>query len=119
MSNILKVSLQATIYSLHNRGWSGRRIARKLGINERLLVSRYLLLARLAKPAISTLGVEGDSESKPAISTAGKSVGRKSHCEPLAEVILVKVDVGLSAQRIYQDLVEEKGLHRSPRGPAE
>ena len=54
MSNVLKVSLQATIYSLHGRGWSRRRIARELGIN-RETVGRYLLLA---KPAISTTGVE-------------------------------------------------------------
>jgi transposase len=109
MSNLLEVSLQATIYSLHDRGWSRRRIARELGI-DRETVGRYLLLARLAKPAISTPGVEGDSESKPAISTAGKSAGRKSQCEPLTEAISAKVEVGLSAQRIYQDLVEESGF---------
>jgi transposase len=109
MSNVLKVSLQATIYTLHNRGWSRRRIARELGIN-RETVGRYLLLARLAKPAISSAGLEGERESKPAISTPGKSVGRRSQCEPLAEVIWAKVEVGLSAQRIYQDLVEENGF---------
>ena len=64
----------------------------------------------LAKPAISTTGVQGTGEAKPAISTAGKGVGRKSQCEPLAEVIMAKVEVGLSAQRIYQDLVEETGF---------
>ena len=106
MSNSLKVSLQATIYSLHDRGWSRRRIARELGV-DRETVSRYLLLA---KPAISTTGFEGAGEAKPAISTAGKGVGRKSQCEPLAEVIVAKVEVGLSAQRIYQDLVEETGF---------
>jgi predicted transcriptional regulator len=50
MSNVLKVSLQITTYSLHDRGWSQRRIARELRIN-RGTVGRYL---RLAKPAIST-----------------------------------------------------------------
>ena len=105
MSNVLTVSLQATIYSLHDRGWSRRRIARELGI-DRETVGRYLLLA---KPAIST-GAEGTCEAKPAISTAGKNIGRKSQCEPLAEVIMAKVEVGLSAQRIYQDLVEENGF---------
>ena len=113
MSNVLTVSLQATIYSLHDRGWSRRRIARELGI-DRETVGRYLLLAKPAistagvegtgeaKPAISTAGIEGTSEAKPAISTAGKSTGRKSQCEPLAEAIMAKVEVGLSAQRIYQ-----------------
>jgi transposase len=136
MSNVLTVSLQATIYSLHDRGWSRRRIARELGI-DRETVGRYLLLAKPAisttgvegageakpaistagiegtgeaKPAISTAGAEGTGEAKPAISTAGKGIGRKSQCEPLAEVIMAKVEVGLSAQRIYQDLVEENGF---------
>ena len=54
-----------------------------------------------------------DSESKPAISTSGKNIGRKSQCEPLAEIILAKVEVGLSSQRIYQDLVEENGFSDS------
>ena len=102
MSNVLRVSLQTTIHSLADRGWSQRRIARELGIN-RETVGRYMRLAEKAKPAISTPGSEGDrqskpailtagfegsSEAKPAISTAGKSGGRKSQCEPLAEVIL-------------------------------
>src|SRR5271157_3700479 len=67
MSNSLRVSLQTTIYSLHDRGWPRRRIARELGI-DRETVGRYL---RLAKPAISTTGLEGAGEAKPAISTAG------------------------------------------------
>jgi len=113
MSNVLRVSLQTTIYSLADRGWSQRRIARELGIN-RETVGRYLRLAEAKpaistpgsggdsepKPAILTLGVEGSRDSKPAISTVGKSAGRKSQCEPLADLILAKVEVGLSAQRI-------------------
>ncbi len=106
MSNVLKVSLQTTIHSLADRGWSQRRIAKELGIN-RETVGRYL---RLAKPAISTAGAEGGEGAKPANSTAGKNGGRKSQCEPLFETIAAKVEVGLSAQRIYQDLVEETGF---------
>jgi DNA-binding XRE family transcriptional regulator len=55
-------------------------------------------------------GVEGGGEVKPTISTPGKGVGRKSQCEPLVEVITAKVEVGLSAQRIYQNLMEENGF---------
>jgi transposase len=109
MSNVLKVSVQATIYSLKARGWSRRRIARELGI-DRETVGRYL---RLANPAISTPGPEGAGVANPAISTAGKGRGRKSHCEPLAEVILAKAELGLSAQRIYQDLVAETAFRDS------
>jgi len=125
MSNVLKVSLQTTIYSLANRGWSQRRIASELGIN-RETVGRYL---RLAKPAIPTTGVEegaaakpaisitgkqaGQDESKPAISITGIGAGRRSYCEPLTEAIAAKVEVGLSARRIYQDLVEQNGFRDS------
>src|SRR5580704_10461939 len=68
MSNVLKVSLQTTIYSLADRGWSQRRIASELGIN-RETVRRYL---RLAKPAISITGSEEGADRKPAISITGK-----------------------------------------------
>jgi len=122
MSNFLKVSLQQTIYSLKDRGWSQRRIGRELGIN-RETVGRYLRIR--SNPAIPTTGNGGPSDSKPAISTtgsgedgeakctispAGKPAGRQSQCEPFAQAITAKIEVGLSAQRIYQDLVEESGF---------
>jgi hypothetical protein len=65
---------------------SERRIGRGLGIS-RETVGRYLLLARLANPAISTPGVEGTNEAKPAISTprqnrwVKESVGRSFYLE--------------------------------------
>ena len=106
MSNFLKVSLLAAIFSLHDKGWLRRRIARELRLN-RETVGRFL---RLAKPAIPTAGPEESCEPKPAISTTGSVAGRKSQCEPLADAVLAKVEVGLSARRIYQDLAEEKGF---------
>ena len=109
MSNVLKVSLQTTIYSLADRGWSQRRIASELGIN-RETVRRYL---RLAKPAISIAGSEEEADRKPAISITGVGAGRRSRCESLAEVIGAKLEVGLSARRIYQDLVEQNDFRDS------
>ena len=106
------MSLQTAIYNLADRGWSQPPDCTRAGI-DRETVGRYLRLAGKAKPAILTAGPEGSCESKPAISTAGKSTGRKSQCEPLAEVIMAKVEVGLSAQRMYQDLVEENGFSDS------
>jgi predicted transcriptional regulator len=125
MSNVLKVSLQTTIYSLAERGWSQRRIASELGIN-RETVRRYL---RLGKPAISITGSEEEADrksshsitgeqaeatpSKPAISITGVGAERRSQCEPLAEVIAAKLETGLSSRRIYQDLVEQNDFRDS------
>jgi transposase len=104
--NILNVSLQHSILTFAAHGWSHRRIARELDLN-RETVGRYLRLAR-SKPAISTPGSEKDGDPKPAISTAGR--GRQSSCLPWQPQIEAAVSVGLSAQRIYQDLIGDHGF---------
>jgi transposase len=118
--NQLNVSLQHSITTLAAHGWSHRRIARELDVN-RETVGRYLRLADskpaistpgsapdpAAKPAILTPGSEVNSDSKPAISISGS--GRQSSCLPWQPQIAAAVAVGLSAQRIYQDLVGGHG----------
>lgn len=107
--NELTVNLQHSILTLAGNGWSNRRIARELDIN-RETAGRYLRLGQ-SKPAISTPGSPDTDPPKPAISTAGSSAGRQSLCQPLPGQIVAAVAVGLSAQRIYQDLVcEHKGV---------
>ena len=100
------------------QGWSGRKIARELDL-DRGTVGRYL--RREAKPAIVPAGSEPDREPKPAIVPTGSDEagatqpeavrtlrpGRASRCEPWRTPIQAKVQQGLSAQRIYQDLVAE------------
>ena len=93
--NQLKMDIQHTISTLSRGGWSQRRIARELGI-DRETVARYRRLAR------------HEEALKPAISPTGSKPGRVSHCEPFESVIQVGLDAGLSAQRIYQDLVSEQ-----------
>ena len=131
--NQLKMDIQQTINTLSRGGWSQRRIARELGI-DRETVARYRRLARQVaepKPAIPPTGsepVEGANPAivlpgpevatapshlpaeppNPAISPAGSKPGRVSHCEPFESVIQAGLDTGLSAQRIYQDLVSEQ-----------
>jgi len=109
--NELNVNLQHSIVALSAKGWSRRRIARELAIN-RETVGRYLRVAE-AKPAISTLGSQPNSDSKPAISTTGSPPGRQSLCEPYCPIIESAVTAGLSAQRIYQDLVSEHSFSGS------
>ena len=89
--NELKVHLQQAIVGLHRQGWSKRRIARELGL-DRGTVGKYLRAG----------------DSKPAIVHTGSPAGRQSLCEPWREQIEQAVAAGLSAQRIYQDLVVER-----------
>jgi len=110
MANRIKVAAENAIIVLHKRGWSFRRISRELGIH-RDTVSRYVTLAR-SKPAKVTAGTEGISNPKPAKVTAGNPVGR-SRCEPFGEVVEKMLAAGLSAQRIWQDLVAEHGFGAS------
>jgi transposase len=122
--NELKVHLQQAIVGLHQQGWSKRRIARELGL-DRGTVGKYLrskdskpaiLLTGSEpttdpKPAISLTGSEEVLKSKPASATAGHTgspTGRQSLCQPWREQIAVGVAAGLSAQRIYQDLILQR-----------
>ena len=124
MANRLKMAKIHAIVGLLEQSWSHRRIARELGVN-RETVARYDRLRRnRSKPAIVTLGSEESKSSNPAISTsgsetlledlvfieAGLSPGRPSQCDPFRDLIKGKLDEGLTAQRIWQDLVAEYGF---------
>jgi transposase len=131
----LKMDIQQAISTLSRGGWSQRRIARELEI-DRETVARYRRIARHAEasnPAIAPAGSEpvkrpnpaivppgpevatgpSDGPTKPpnpAISPTGSKAGRVSHCEPFEIFIKAGLDSGLSAQRIYQDLVSEQSF---------
>ena len=117
MTNQLKMAMVNAITTLKSRGWSMRRIARELGV-DRGTVSRYVELED-AKPA-SNAPTGSEEISKPAInaplgSEAGtdppdnRPPGQVSRCAPFSTVIEDKLGIGLSAQRIYQDLITEHG----------
>ena len=58
--------------------------------------------------ATPLLGVNDDLSPSPLVQEqARRRRGRTSHCEPWRDAIQSKCDLGLSAQRIYQDLVVE------------
>ena len=134
MANLLKMAISESIRTLHRRGWSQRRIADELGIN-RETVARHLRQADPpSKPAIAPPGStapegaskpanappgseEGEGAPEPANAPPGsrpdpqlRGSGRASGCEPWRDVIRAKCDLGLTAQRIYQDLVADHGF---------
>lgn len=118
MANVLKVNEQNTIQQLAAQGWSQRQIARQLQV-DRKTVRRYLVCAAKS-PTISIPGSSESTDSKSPISTPGDSrvfegiripqpapAGRPSFCDRHRQRIEAKLADGLSAQRIYQDLVSE------------
>lgn len=104
--NQLKVNLQHAIIVLAEGGTSGRDIARKLGI-VRGTVAKYLAAAA---PGISTTGSAGPPDPKPAITTPGSGPGRQSLCEPWQEPIITWLELGRTAQWVYQKLVSAHGF---------
>jgi transposase len=60
------------------------------------------------KPAIPPTGKSGPTDTASAASKGDSpAAGRHSDCEPLRDIIQAKLDQGLSAQRIYQDLTTD------------
>jgi hypothetical protein len=87
MANLLRMALIETIFTLHLRGWSQRRIARELGIH-RETVARHLLEPPPSKPAIAPSGSEpAPDDSKPAIAPAGSDVGSKPSRAPFGSTL--------------------------------
>src|SRR5947209_7026005 len=125
MANLLQMAMIDTILAFHRAGWSNRRIARELGV-DRDAVSRHIHQAQLnskaakappgsdeppasSKPATAPTGSEeGSDDPKAAKAPTGSEAvvaGLRSLCQPWREVIVQKLESGLTAQRIYQDLV--------------
>ncbi len=142
MANHLSMATIDYILTLHQRGWSQRRIARELNL-DRETVARHLRAREPApKPANAPIGSgEAEFDSKPAIAPIGSEpiqatskpanapigseegpgspptpqshAGRGSDCEPWRGIIVAKLDQGLSAQRIFQDLISDHNFQGS------
>ena len=140
MSNVLKVSHQTTIRSLYEEGWSQRRIARALGVHRKTVWRYVQRGAKCTTQVTTGSGGEEEARCATEVTTgscermepkctsevttgsAGGEGGvkrvlfgsdrasRKSLCDEFEGVIEAKLEDGLSAQRIYQDLVAEHGF---------
>ena len=137
MANRLKMAEHNAILGLARLGWSFRRIAAEVGV-DRETVARHVKTARGDPPgsnaAISITGSDppalgtadpmdvvdrpdvpagtGPPDPNAAISIPG-SAGQRSRCEPLRAVILAQLELGLTAQRIWQDLTADQGFDGS------
>jgi transposase len=128
MANKLKVHAQQAISNLTKLGWGIRKIARELGLSRNTvrtyvrtlepsrpeaIVEGILRSADLSPPGsgiqtdpLPTPGSAKEQKQTDPLPTAGNH-GRKSLCIEHASLILGKVQAGLTAQRIYQDLQTE------------
>lgn len=104
MANRLKMAEAQSIIALARMGWSYRRIAAEVGV-DRGTVSRHVRAA---------LGDLDGADPNAATSITGsehlRPVGQRSRCEPQRAIILAKLEQGLTAQRIWQDLRDEHGF---------
>ncbi len=104
MANRLGMTESDTILTLYRRGWRKLRIARELGVDVKT-VRRYI---RVSNSPDMPAGIEGAETPKSLVMPAGIS-GPPSQCEPYRASIETGLAQGLSAQRIYQDLVSDQG----------
>jgi len=134
MANVLKMATVHSILTLHERGWSQRRIARELGVH-RETVRRYVLRAAQGDPADGGGGANQPPPGHPPAGSTGQnrpnpptgsaapnrpfrgrshppagSSGPASRCEPWRRQIVAGLERGLSAQRIWQDLRDDHGF---------
>lgn len=95
MANQLSMARVNSIETLHKSGYSNRKIAELLGI-DRGSVGKYV--KQLQNPPNAPTGSDQVSTHLS---------GPASGCEPFRDVIISKLEKGLSAKRIYQDLKVE------------
>ena len=102
MSRQLKMAQIDTIRNLHQSGHSYREISRLTGVH-RETVAKYLA------------DEKGQAGSKPAKldHRPESKAGPKNACEPYRDLILKKLDAGLTGTRIYQDLKDDHGFTAS------
>jgi len=119
MANQLKMAEVQAILALARGGWSNRHIARHLGVH-RETVGRHLRAVGFAsallpqdnsKPASAPIGSEALSSGSGGapIGSARAPAGLVSAASAWREVIVQKLEMGLTAQRIYQDLCSDHG----------
>jgi transposase len=124
--NVLKLHLQATVFTLLGRGKSQHEIHRQTGI-DRKTIRKYERLYRRQQaeadsnsPGVATGSGEADSQIPPpwppaaagVSAQAGRPIARhaRSACEPHRAWIEAQVRLQRNAQAIYQDLVDQFGF---------
>jgi transposase len=110
MANRLNMAEIGAILTLHKSEHSNRAIADLLEV-DRGTVGKYVAQAEAQNRPNAPTGsevAEGPGPAPPeGASRPSSASGPPSECEPFREQILAKVEQGLEAVRIHQDLVED------------
>lgn len=122
MANQLTMDKSLAINNLRDSGYSERRIATTLGVS-RGAVRRHLasqasnstnaptgtdvLAPTGSDDSNSTKAPTGSDDESATTDDANLPTTSGSQCEPFRDVISEKLEAGLSARRIYQDLVAD------------
>lgn len=112
MANRLTMAKINAIRTLHQSGHSNRKIAELLGV-DRETVGKYVQPGESENRPNAPTGSEGsEAAGLPPPEGSGPTVspGPESECEPYRQIIVEKLEQGLSATRIHQDLSEEPGF---------
>lgn len=108
MANRLTMAQIDTIVTLHNSGHSNRRIAKLTGIHRETVGKYVQQAASQNRPNAPTGSAEEVSAERP----PAKS-GPPSRCAEFHDLIVAKLDQGLTAARIQHDLADECGCRVS------
>ena len=99
MANHTSMAKVNSIHTLHQSGHSNRQIAELLGI-DRGTVGKF----------VQQLENQPNAPAGNPTESSAHQPGPKSDCEPFRQTILEKLQAGLSAKRIHQDLAADHGF---------
>ena len=118
MTNRLAMDKVQAIKSLHASGMSERRIAETLGISRKGV--RRHLGQESPKDTKAPTGEAPSGSTDPKDTNAptgsegrqpsSKTCSSRSECEGFRELVIAKLELGLTAKRIHQDLQKEHGF---------
>lgn len=109
MANRIKMDKVHAIQRLRQQGWAERRISRELNIH-RSTVRRYTDPSPHPDDNSKCTKAPTGSELADGSKCTTQAPPGKSRCEQYRKIIEDKISQGLSAQRIYQDLVADHGF---------
>lgn len=120
MAYRLAMDKSHSINHLRSLGYSERRIANTLGVSRGAVRRHLAVLAPNSTTAlVSEEQAAGDFGALNGTTPIGSSEAKPqprsgSSCEPFRDIILAKLDQGLSAKRIHQDLVIDHEFAHKP-----